>query len=112
MKASGDHQVKDEEQVVRQLEHDAFADAAKARDALTFGRRQRRLKATHQKRALEARALEHLPHHERAQALDVDRHVGQLGHRQRRLTKVLGPRTRTYPPAKKWRGFTACPESV
>ena len=70
----------DEEQVVRQVENDALAEAPYGPDGLVVylvdGRRHR----PQHERAEQANAFQILPHDARFEARYIDRDIGKLGH--------------------------------
>jgi hypothetical protein len=72
--------VKDEKELVFQLEYDPFAQAREPAHGLAAGGRERRIDRAKQERCREPDALERLARDARCQGLDVDDDVGQFRH--------------------------------
>src|SRR5439155_10342971 len=83
VKATGDHQVEDEEELALELEDDALAEAAEPDDPPALRLADRRIDGADEKWGREPDTLERLPDHARGQVLDVDDDVGKLGHARR-----------------------------
>src|SRR4029079_2937421 len=77
---AGDHQVQNEEQLALQGEHDPLAEAAQADDLATFHRADRRIRGAQQKRVEQHDPAQGPALDVRAQALQVDGDIRQLGH--------------------------------
>ena len=60
MKPAGDHEVKNQEQLVFELENDALADALEADNLLAFRRPNRRLEGAQEKRIAETNFFQRL----------------------------------------------------
>src|SRR6266849_8955004 len=78
--AAGDHQVDHDEQVVLELEDQAFARTAQAQHALVCGRFERWVGRAQDERAGQPNALQRLAHDVALEKIQVDRQVRKLGH--------------------------------
>ena len=72
--------MKDQEEIVLQLEDDALAQAAETQDLAVFALLYRRLDGPEQKRTREADLLKGLAYDPRLQGVDVEQDIGQFGH--------------------------------
>ena len=81
MQTAGNHQVQHEPQVVVEANGDPFAQPAQLAHGPALEGLHSRVKGSHQERTVEPYPLECLPQDPRAQGLEINRDVGQLGHR-------------------------------
>src|SRR3990172_9151004 len=88
VKAPGDHQMKHQEEIVFELEDDAFADTVEAENFLPLGSADRRIERAQQKRARQADFLKRLVEQPRFEGFDVDGDVGQLRHVLRKGPRI------------------------
>jgi hypothetical protein len=76
----GDHQVQDEEALVREREHDPLAHAGHRQHAAPDRVRQGWVRGAQQIRATDRHGVKHRPDDPAFQVFDVDRHVRPFGH--------------------------------
>lgn len=80
MKASGDHQMEDEPEVVFEADADAFAEAAEVDDSFARGVGERRSCGAEEKRADDADGVEGLAENARFERFDVNGDVWEFRH--------------------------------
>src|SRR5258708_8826654 len=80
MQPTGDHQMKNQEQISLQLEDDPLSEARNAKNALALGVSQWGLRRAQDERAGKANFLQSLPDQPASQVLDVNHYVRILGH--------------------------------
>src|SRR5713226_5900418 len=88
--ATRDHQVDHQEQVVLELEDQAFARTSQAQDALVFGCFERWIGGAQDERAGEPNALERLAYDVALEKIQVDRQVRKLGHAAPMISRKRG----------------------
>ena len=80
MEAAGDHEVKDEPEVVVEAESDAFADTAQLADGMTFDAGQRGLDRPQKKRARDTDFGQRLADDAGSQRAEIGFDVGEFRH--------------------------------